>query len=283
MEMGLKKIVLLFLPVFVLGSCDKYDVKGFFISYQSVNERFRQSMEWNDDHPSKEITVPVDDYFLYAMGDSHVGGTKNLDTFFHDAIKEKAAAVVMVGDLTTGNAGDYEIFRDHLPGADSLISFPVVGNHDLYFDGWKHFYSIFGSSTYYFTVKTPEATDLYICLDSGSGTLGPDQLEWLKGLLKNERSGYRYCVLFSHVNLFRNRHTPSTNPLVEELRVIMELCIEYRVDMVVTGHDHVRNEGRLGNTVYITMDALLDGCTHASYLKLAVHQGILGHEFISLQ
>lgn len=282
MEMGLKKITVLLLSAFVLGACEKLDVKGFFVSYEQVNQRFRQSIEWNDDHPRKEITVPVDDYSLFAMGDSHVGGTKNLDTFFHDAIKSKVAAVVMVGDLTTGYAEDYETFREHLPGPDSLISFPIVGNHDLYFDGWKHFYAIFGSSTYYFTVKTPEATDLYICLDSGSGTLGPDQLDWLKNILKNERPAYRHCVLFSHVNLFRNRHTSSTNPLVEELRVLMDLCIEYQVDMVVTGHDHVRNEERLGNTVYITMDALLDGCTHASYLKLAVRQGILGHEFIDL-
>ena len=33
----------------------------------------------------------------------------------------------------------------------------MAGNHDLFYDGWKEFYSRFGSSTYLFTVKTPDA------------------------------------------------------------------------------------------------------------------------------
>ncbi len=32
--------------------------------------------------------------------------------------------------------------------------FPIVGNHDLYFDGWKHFRSNFGTSSYLFVVNT---------------------------------------------------------------------------------------------------------------------------------
>ena len=39
--------------------------------------------------------------------------------------------------------------------------FLITGNHDLFFDGWKTFYEFFGSSTYYFTVSTPEVPDLY--------------------------------------------------------------------------------------------------------------------------
>lgn len=239
-------------------------------------------MEWNFNHPAKEITVLTDNYSLYVMGDSHVGGIKNLDAFFKDAMNAKVEAVVMVGDLTTGKADDYQTFLKHLPSSDTLLSFPLAGNHDLYFDGWKHYYALFGSSTYYFKIKTPQATDLYICLDSGSGTLGNDQLNWLKNMLSIERPGCRHCIVFSHVNLFRSRHVSSTNPLVDELLVLMDLAVKHQIDMVITGHDHVRDEEMLGNTVYITLDALLDGCSHASYLNLTLNQGKINYSFIEL-
>lgn len=100
----------------------------------------------------------------------------------------------------------------------------------MYFHGWKQFYSLFGSSTYLFIVKTPQSTDVFICLDSGSGTLGSNQLDWLKDILETERPNYRRCVLFTHVNLFRIRHTISANLPVEELYVLMELCVKHQID-----------------------------------------------------
>lgn len=73
MENRFKQIALLLLFGFVIAACDKFEMRGFILSYESANERFDQSMEWNYDHPYKEISVPVDDYIFYVMGDSHVG------------------------------------------------------------------------------------------------------------------------------------------------------------------------------------------------------------------
>ncbi len=265
-----------------LFACDKLDMRGMFISYESVNSRFDQSMEWNALHPYREVIVPDDDYTLFVMGDSHVGGTDNLDTFFANALSSGAAAIVMDGDLTTGNEKDYDMFMQHLPGPDSAELFPIVGNHDLYFNGWSKYHSLFGSSTYYFTVKTPAGTDLYICLDSGSGTLGSKQAGWLREVLGKERSGHRRCVVFTHVNLFRFRHTASTSPTVEELHMLLDLFARHRVDMVVTGHDHKKSTGQFGNTTHIIMDALLDGFSDAGYLTLRINGGELTHRFVNL-
>lgn len=257
-------------------------MRGFVLSYEAVNERFDQSMDWNVEHPYQEIQVSEENYTIFAMGDSHVGNTENLDFFFNEAILTDATAVVMVGDMTTGHADDYQTFYQHLPTQDQIISFPIVGNHDLYFDGWKQFYSLFGSTVYLFTVQTPQASDLYICLDTGSGTLGSDQLDWLKQILEIERPLYRHCVIFTHNNLFRIRHTTSTNPFVEELHILMELCVKHQINMVVTGHDHVRNEVVLGNTTHITMDALQDESKNAGYLKLLITQDEVDFEFVEL-
>ncbi len=128
----------------------------------------------------------------------------------------------MNGDITTGRADDYNTLSDIRPKKNDIESFLTVGNHDLYFNGWKEFYARFGASVYYFTVKTPLASDLFICLDTGSGTLGEKQMKWLTKLLASERKKYRHCVVFTHVNFFRTRHTGSTNPPVEELQLLMD-------------------------------------------------------------
>jgi len=283
MDFEMKKTILLLLLVFSFSSCDQFEMRGFVVAYEQVNERFDQSMDWNYDHPYAQLVVPADDYSIFSMGDSHVGGTENLDFLINEGISSGATAAVFVGDMTTGHIEDYDVFYSHLPEAGVLPYFPIVGNHDLYFDGWKKFQQLFGTTSYIFTVKTPEANDLFICLDSGSGTLGSKQLQWLKNLLKAERSEYRNCIIFTHNNLFRIKRTFSTNPFVEEIRELADLCVRYEIDMVVTGHDHQRNVVTLGNTVHITMDALQDIKEDATYLKLNINQGDLTYQFIPVQ
>ncbi len=239
-------------------------------------------MDWNNTHSYREISVLSDDYLILSAGDSHVGGTKNLDSFFNIAKSNNVAAVVMAGDLTTGHENDYTVFEQHLPSQYSLPVFLIAGNHDLFFNGWREFYSRFGSSSYLFTIKTPNATDLIICLETGSGTLGNRQLDWLIKILETQRAGYRHCMVFTHNNFFRSRHTESTNPPVEELQVLLELFAKHHVDMVITGHDHKKDTEVFGNTTYIIMDALKDGESNAGYFQIRVKNGGIGYKFENL-
>jgi predicted phosphodiesterase len=273
----INRIVLLSTALLAAASCTKYEDEG-----HTANQRFLQSMEWNNDHPYCEIDVPDDDYFLVLAGDIHVGGTINLDKFIKIAISTKASAVVMAGDLTTGQGKDYAEFEKHLPIPELLPAFLIAGNHDLFNNGWMEFNNRFGSSSYLFTIKTPKASDLYICLETGGGTLGNKQLDWLRNILQNQRSDYRHCVIITHNNFFRTRHTDSTNPEVEELQVLLELFTKSKVDMVITGHDHMRDVAEFGNTKYIIMDAMKDGLSNAGYFKIAAENGIINYEFENL-
>lgn len=272
------KIILLFLT-FILSSCDKKEILGFFTSYVNVNDRFEQSIEWNNQNAPFVINIPNTTYTIYAMGDSHVGGIDNLDIFFKNAQKEDATAVVMVGDLTKGHVEDYDLISKHIPLKDSLISFSVAGNHDLYFDGWKNYYPLLGSSTYFFIVNTPNESDLFICLDSGGGTLGNKQLDWFKTLLETKRHSFRYCTVFTHNNIFRLRSTKSTNPFVEEIYVLLDLFVRHNINMVVTGHDHKRNTTILGKTTHIIMDSLQDENDNASFLKIFINKENIDYSF----
>ncbi|MDX9780809.1 MAG: metallophosphoesterase [Candidatus Neomarinimicrobiota bacterium] len=268
--------------ILLFSACDVFEFRGFVMPYETVDQRFEQSMAWNAEHPYKSISVPQDRYDLFVMGDTHVGDTVNLNLFLDAAIAAEAAGAVMAGDITTGNDEDFYIFERQLPPAGVLPTFPIAGNHDLYFHGWEQYYELFGSSTYLFTVHTPNDSDLYICLDNGAATMGSKQLAWLKETLENERAQYRNCVLFTHTNFFRIRRMTATNPFVEELQYLTELCLRHDVNMVISGHDHERNTGSLGNTEFLILDALQDKEKDPSYLILNVDSDTLSYKFVDL-
>lgn len=266
---------------FGFSSCEKADFRSMFLSYESVNTRFEQSLNKNLQTGYVNIEVDNNSYNIFAMSDSHVGGTNNLNEFLQQAENAEATAVVMVGDITTGREDDYNVFQENIEQYPDLEKFTMVGNHDIYFNGWNLFYERFGSTAYYFIVSGNDFSDIYFCLDTGSGTLGDKQLEWFSNQLQTKRQLYRHCVVFTHNNLFRMRYIPTTKPMVEELLVLMELFVEYNVDIVITGHDHKKSVANFGNTTHIILDALVDGYKDAGYLMLNISSE-LDYSFINL-
>lgn len=282
MENKLKYSVLL-AWIFAFSACvQNLDFTGYVYSTQKIDERFKQSEVWNNSHQFKQLTVASENYQLLVAGDSHIGSLRNFKKLVKEAQKPENLGFVIVGDIVTGHKEDYDALNASLHEINTTPYFLLVGNHDLFFSGWDSFYKNFGSSTYLFSIKTPTFTDLYICLDSGSGMLGAAQLQWLKNVLKTMRPMYRNCIVFSHVNFFRNRHTLSTNPLVDEIYVLMDLFARYDVKMVISGHDHVRSLNEFGNTMYITMDALLDTLPSASILKINVNADNATYSFLEI-
>ncbi len=274
------RLAFLVAAVIIFAGCSKED--GYFSLDQSVDSRVEQSLGWNDKHPATEIVVNSDDYKIFCMSDSHVGTTVNLDKFFNAAEKSGASAVVMAGDLCSGRESDYEVLNKHIPSADSVPIFMVAGNHDLHYEGWSQYFSRFGSSTYIFTVKTPSGSDLFICLDTSEGTLGRVQFSWLSNILNNQRQNYRRCIVVTHNNFFRIKQAESTNPLIEEITVLVELFTTNHVDMLISGHDHRSDDRLFGVTRYIVMDPLEDNASKPGYFVLRVVDGSLDYNFVNI-
>lgn len=258
------------------------DVSGVVHINDNVNERFIESMQWNDDNSARIIGTSANNYTILFGGDSHVGGTNNVRQFLDIANDSFAIAIVIAGDVTSGREDDYKVAKSFLGNTGIMQTCLVAGNHDLYFDGWKSFYELFGSSTYTMEIISSGGTDLYIFLDTGSGTLGYLQLNWLQDLLINERENYRYVIVTTHLNFFRNRMTGSTNPLNEELLVLLDLFEKHKVNLLISGHDHDRYIEEFGHTTYITLDAMKDGLEQASYLELRVGEDGLSYSFVRL-
>jgi predicted MPP superfamily phosphohydrolase len=278
------KISYLVFFLVIFSNCKKEnDFTGFVYSPETADERFEQSQSWNVTHPFKNLTVDDDNYFILAASDTHIGGISNISNFINEAKKPDYLAFVLVGDIVTGRNEDYSNLQQLLPTFEQKPHFILVGNHDLFFDGWQSFYQEFGASTYWFTVQTPKASDIFICLDSGSGTIGGKQLTWLKHTLESQRNNFRNCIIFSHVNFFRNRHSGSSSLLVSELYVLLDLFAKNNVNMVVSGHDHVSAVNVFGNTTYVIIGALRDDYPNAGYLKIDVSEGKTNFEFCEVK
>ena len=276
------KYSIILLSLAFISCLENADLANMIVADQSVNDRYHSSQYWNEIHGFIQLEVSTDNYSILSFGDSHIGGTENLIAVLDTAVLNDNIALVMVGDITTGHEKDYQNLESILSNYNSLATFKTPGNHDLYFNGWEQYYPRFGSSFYYFTVKTPKATDIYYCLDTGSGTMGSLQFDWFKNHILENRKNYRFCGIYTHNNLFRFRRTTSTNPNVEEIRALLEVFTKYNVNVVVTGHDHLRDTEVFGNTTHIIMDALQDINRNASYFKLQNSDGKLNFSFIDL-
>jgi predicted phosphodiesterase len=279
MELLMKNRWMLLTAILVtIASCEPID----FSFPEPADQRFEQSRELFGEKSSREIAVQSDDYSILFMADSHAGTTNNLDRVFSIAMATGVSAVCIAGDLTSGDYKDYEVFAGSLPVNDEMPTFVTLGNHDLWSDeGWTEFYRRFGPSSYFFTVSTPAATDLYISLDTGSGTLGSKQLKWLGDILQNQRPGCRRCIIFTH-NDFLCQTFEISNPMVEELSVLIDLFTRYHVDMLIAGHDHEPSEELFGLTDYVITGAISDDDEDPNYMKLRVVNGNLMNEFVNL-
>jgi hypothetical protein len=276
-----KKIVLTFITVLFFESCSKDE--GYFSLNETVDQRVEQSLDWDSKNPERELVINSDEYTIFCMADSHVGTTGNLDRFFSIAKESDAAAVIMAGDLCSGRLSDYDVLENHMPSGDSLPRFMVAGNHDLHFAGWNEYFSRFGSSTYFFTVRTPAGSDIFICLDTSEGTLGKIQFSWLSNVLKNMRQNYRQCIVITHNNFFRVKQAESTSLLPEEISALAELFTTNRVEMVITGHDHRKDDRLFGITRYIVMDPLEDKADNAGFFVLKIRKGEIKYNFGSFE
>ena len=163
--------------------------------------------------------------------------------------------------------------------------FLVMGNHDVYFDCADFFKKHFHTSTYTVTVNTVGGfKDLYIFLDSGNGTHGQRQLEWLEDKL-SQREDYRHCVVVSHNWLFRTSYnyttTPAANLPQDEQYAFMDLMSQNNVELVLMGHFHAREQRQFGGVHYVMTDNLNEGKIAPSYVVVTVGEKV-GYEYVEL-
>lgn len=265
---------------FSLGvcGCSHLDLKGMFMpTGEGIEKRFEQSKEMNEDLKSGHIQT-LESYTFYVATDPHIDDThKNLETF-NDAFRNDTDASfgVILGDCIK--------VKDNLPAyLEALLFDPqkhaydhrvfhILGNHDLFFNGWVNFKELVGPSVYWFESVFDGGKDLYISLDTATGSIGRKQTSWLKSFLAEKRTEYRHCIILTHTNFFYTDTSQSSsgNMPIEESFALIDLLGKHDVSLVLQGHDHYREDLTYDNVRYTVLGAIHDGAAAPEYLKVKV-------------
>ena len=286
-------IILMAAAMILTAGCNRLDVAGMVINRSDTEERVADWLDYNNQNKMPVIENVPDEYCIYSTSDSHCSDRDSIelqgpkDRLYKYVTTErndpKAVFSLLVGDLAneSGEAGYRRAeasmrFNDKTQAKNDPC-FPVIGNHDVYYDCAEYYKQYFHTSTYTVTVKTVGGfQDLYILLDSGNGTHGQRQLEWLEEQLEH-RDEYRHCFVISHNWLFRTSYnyttTPAANLPQDEQYAFMDLMSRNNVDMVLMGHFHAREQRQFGGVQYVMTDNLNDGGT-PSYLVVNVGEKV---------
>ena len=286
-------IILMAAAMILTAGCNRLDVAGMIINRSDTEERVADWLDYNNQNKMPVIENVPDEYCIYSTSDSHCSDRDSIelqgpkDRLYKYVTTErndpKAVFSLLVGDLAneSGEAGyrraEASIRFNDKTQAKNDPCFPVIGNHDVYYDCAEYYKQYFHTSTYTVTVKTVGGfQDLYILLDTGNGTHGQRQLEWLEEQLEH-RDEYRHCFVISHNWLFRTSYnyttTPAANLPQDEQYAFMDLMSRNNVDMVLMGHFHAREQRQFGGVQYVMTDNLNDG-GKPSYLVVNVGEKV---------
>ena len=277
--------IILALGLLMASSCNRLDIPGMIINRSDTEQRVADWLDWNEQNGMPVINNVPDNYTFYSCSDSHINDDNSRLAKYITIERNDPEAVfsIIAGDLANESGegpfilADSAMMFDPLTQAENDPCFPIIGNHDVYFDCAKFYKQYFHTSTYTVTVKTVGGyKDLYILLDSGNGTFGHRQTKWLEEQLEH-RSEYRHCFVISHNWLFRTSYnyttTPASNLPQEEQYAFMDLMSRGNVDMVLMGHFHMREQRQFGGVQYVMTDNLNDG-GKPSYLVVTVGEKV---------
>lgn len=273
--------IILALGLLMASSCNRLDIPGMIINRSDTEQRVADWLDWNEQNGMPVINNVPDNYTFYSCSDSHINDDNSRLAKYITIERNDPEAVfsIIAGDLANESGegpfilADSAMMFDPLTQAENDPCFPIIGNHDVYFDCAKFYKQHFHTSTYTVTVNTVSGLkDLFIFLDSGNGTHGRRQLDWLEEQLSH-RTEYRYCFVISHNWLFRTTYnyttTPAANLPEDEQYAFMDLMSRNAVDMVIMGHFHYRDVKTFAGVKYVMTDNLNDGNTEPSYLVVS--------------
>lgn len=263
------------LTLLLLG-CERVDFKGFIMpTGDVVNSRFEQSLALHGSKPVANLSAE-EEYLFYVCTDPHISSTtNNLRRFVGDFRSDPEALFgIVLGDCidSLGSMPTYVEAINHLADTRPSPIFSLLGNHDLYFSQWHDFRDLVGPSHYWFEVSHSAGKDIFLALDTASGTLGVRQMGWLREFLAQHRDDYRHCIVITHANIFYNDNSQRTsgNLPLDETMELLDLFDNHDVLLCLQGHDHHRDDLSFRGVRYTIVGTLRDEYPEPEYLCVRI-------------
>ena len=274
----------------IFAACERLDMVGMFAgSSPTIDERWEESMAYNQEAGFDTLYAVAEDYHLYVCTDTHITKKRNrwehfIASYRADKLCPVAVHLGDIIDARTDVAYVEEALAPQMEGTnkhDTLMA--ICGNHDIYFQLWEKFLRVFKTSTYYFVVQTPAGKqDLFIVYDSADGTVGSKQLQWLENTLKwADTQNFRHVVACTHTHFFKRDGSQghTSNYTIEETYALLNLFTQHNVKMVWSGHDHSREITQVKGMTCIVVDSMTEHDEHPYYMLVTMGDKI-DYEFI---
>ena len=254
----------------LLAGCSN-DLFGLFGS-TPVDERFKERTNFTFLRPEDRTLSLGDEYSFLVITDTHI---ENKYIYGLEKIREVIAAdssikfVVIVGDITqNGRREDFEQFIEFARTLN-VPCYPVIGNHDIYFNTWGNWKDLIGSTVY----RIDGGNTTLLMLDSANATFGKNQLDWLENQLQS--AGGRVFI-FSHVNLFVK--SLFSIQQFTDTRERNRICamLRGRADAMFMGHVHRRIREDVGGVTYLSIE---DFRSNGVYCRVSVSAGGINYHF----
>ena len=273
------------------GPDTRLDMIGMFAgSSPTIDQRFEQSMQYNQQAGYATIHALSDNYRVYVCTDTHIHKTRTrweyfVGTYHADSLCPVAVHLGDIIDATTDFAYVEDVLKSTIfpTKADTLMA--VCGNHDIYFKQWEKFIKAFKTSSYYFIVTTPMGKkDLFVVFDSADGTVGSKQLDWLRETLTwAEKQDFRHIVACTHTHFFKrdNSQGHTSNYTLEETYALLNLFTQHGVEMIWSGHDHSREITQVKGMTCIVVDSMKDEDKEPYYMLVTMGEK-MDYEFVAV-
>jgi predicted phosphodiesterase len=269
---------LLALAAFLCFSACDVDLVGLFTSSEP-DERFEARNTFHFlTEADRSLSLPQE-YSFIVVSDTHIEGG---DAHGLERLSAVVAAggdkfVAVTGDITQN--GKQEDLRKFLEIASSLRDigapcYPIIGNHDVYFNNWPNWRDLVGSTTY--RIDAPGSSTTLLMLDSANGSFGKDQLDWLKRELKSAKP---HVFIFTHANLFTESLLDIEQVMDNRERARILSMLDGHCDAVFAGHVHNRIIRTAGGVRYITLE---DFVGNKTYCRVYVKPSGISWEFKEL-
>jgi len=287
MVKSISKIFLVVLSLAILCftmGCDFVDLAGLFVSHE-LNERLAAKDNFIYlTEPERNMTTFAlnsnGEFSFIVMTDTHIenGNTTDVEKIKVKITEHNAQFVTILGDITQNGAEKDIIAATNFMRSLGVPCYPVLGNHDVYFNNWSEGWGKHIGSTRY---KVTDGTNVTLfILDSANAFFGKSQIDWLEKELKTA-NGTVFVMTHSDLFVLPKIKIQQLYDPAERARV-MTLLHNYDKSskMMLMGHSHERVEKEFGDVKYISTEDYKD---FQVYMLVTVKNGVISREFHSLK
>ena len=257
--------VILFMICILFTSC-AYGPEDAFFRESNSDNRTKTYYELD----LTQAPVPSSDVYTVAVfSDIHFGKkneTRREQAFLDWLQKSKENGTapefcICLGDIADhGLKEEFNQYLEFTKQVEQILGtgkiYNVLGNHDLYNDGWDYYSKkIFPYKSLY-GFKTKNFS--WYCIDSASGSLGSKQYKKIKKLFENDPAPK---IVMTHIPAYSNPLNDMgyfTFQNTYEADMLLTLYAKNNVKLVLNGHIHKAYKNYFNNCIELTVPGITE-------------------------